>query len=219
MDPQNAGAPLAGDPAQSPSAQAAGGAQPNPVTPEPDDGDQQMSLAEARKLRSEHAALRKRLKEFEDAKAAAEAASMTENERTKKQLADKTAEHDAYRTTMQERFVALTIQQEAARLGIVDPSDATKLLDWSELEYDDDGVPTNAAKLLAALAKAKPYLVGKAAPATAGGATNPPRSAVSGNGGWDMERYRQLVRTPGAYQALSPSERAELSTWLTTQRR
>src|SRR5229473_7318923 len=59
------------------------------TTSEPLAGDdQQISLEEAKKLRSEAASLRKRMKAFEDEKAAAEAAKLTEQEKLQKQLTD-----------------------------------------------------------------------------------------------------------------------------------
>jgi hypothetical protein len=213
MDPQNAGTPPAGDPAQNPPAPAAGG-QGNPPA-DPNDGDQPMSLEEARKLRRENAALRKRTKDFEDADEAARTAQLSELDKLKKQLADKDSEHGAYRQAMQERLLHQTIATEASKLGVIDPADAAKLLDWAELEFDENGVPTNTAKLLAALVKSKPYLVRGTTPLSSGGPTNPPRSQSSTNGGaWDEARYQQLVSTPGAYNTLSPADKAALHAWI-----
>lgn len=66
------------------------------------------------------------------------------------------------------------ITAKAAKLGIIDPDAAYKLLNRSELEYGDDGAPTNTETLLVALLKEKPYLAGGGA-----SAMNPAKS--SGN--------------------------------------
>lgn len=52
------------------------------------------------------------------------------------------------------------VTAKAAKLGIVDPDAAYKLLNRSALEYGDDGMPTNTESLLVALLKDKPYLAG-----------------------------------------------------------
>ena len=137
-------------------------------TPEPQAGDGQetISLEEARKLRSEAANLRKRMKAFEDAEEAAKQAQLSEIERTKAAHAKAQSELETYKRTAQERMVRYEVAARAAALGIIHPDAAAKLLDWSELEYDDDGTPTNADKLLEKLLKNMPYLARPAEPAT-----------------------------------------------------
>lgn len=130
------------------------------------DGSEYISLDEARKLRSEAANLRKRMKAFEDAEQAARDAQLSEVERTKKQHADLQAEHETYRRTAQERIVRYEVAMQAQKLGIIHPDAAAKLLDWSELEYDEDGTPKNADKLLEKLLKTMPYLARANEPAT-----------------------------------------------------
>lgn len=49
---------------------------------------------------------------------------------------------------------------KAAKLGIVDPDAAYKLMDQGKIEFDDAGNPTNTEVLLQDLIKNKPYLVG-----------------------------------------------------------
>ena len=84
-----------------------------------------------------------------------------------KQLADAAEKQKALMTQND-------IAAKAAKLGIVDPDAAYKLLNRSELEYGDDGAPTNTETLLVALLKEKPYLAGGGA-----SAMNPAKS--SGN--------------------------------------
>lgn len=184
-----------------------------------------LSLEAARKLRSEAASLRQReraalerLAVLEAAEAKRQEADMTAQQRAEKALADAQSTHTTKIAAMQARILAAQIESQAAKLGIIDPEAAMKLLDRDGLELDSDGLPTNLEKALAALIKAKPYLVGKTPPTNAGGVTNPARSASAGGAGWDLARYQQLVSTPGAYQRLSPTEQQELSTWLSQRR-
>ena len=154
------------------------------------DGQEPITLEEARRLRSEGQALRKRLKAFEDAQAQAEAAKLTEQERLQKHAADLQSKYDADTAALTERIVRYEVERQASKLNIVDPDAAAKLIDWSSLEYDEDGTPTNAETLLKDLLKARPWLAstqqGKPA-ASSGGATNPSRSAAATTGlSWDI---------------------------------
>jgi len=108
------------------------------------------------------------------AKNAAKEAEMSELQKAQeraaqleKQLADAAEKQKALMTQSD-------ITAKAAKLGIIDPDAAYKLLNRSELEYGDDGAPTNTETLLVALLKEKPYLAGGGA-----SAMNPAKS--SGN--------------------------------------
>lgn len=70
-----------------------------------------------------------------------------------KQLADAAEKQKALMTQND-------IAAKAAKLGIIDPDAAYRLLDTSKLEYDEAGQPTNSEALLTALLKDKPYLAG-----------------------------------------------------------
>lgn len=139
--------------------------------------DAEHSLNNAKEENARHSkklsAYEKAEKEAAEAKKAAEEAQLTEIERTKKQYADLQAQHDTYTRQMQERIVRYEVERQAAKLGIIDPEAATKLLDWAELEYDEDGTPKNADKLLEKLVKNKPYL----APAPAQPTPTPAQTA------------------------------------------
>ncbi len=162
------------------------------TTSEPQAGDeQQISLEEAKKLRSEAASLRKRMKAFEDAQAAAEAAKLTEQERLQKQLADTQAQLSEKELAIQDRVIRYEVQLQAAELG-ANPRHLDKiarLIDRSDLEFDDDGMPKNVKVLLEKLFKEMPELLlsqDKRTP-TSGGATNPGRGAASNTGlSWDV---------------------------------
>lgn len=219
------GTPPVGDPGTNPPAPAADPNTPStgtPPTPQAGDGNDdpqsQMTLEAARKLRSEAANLRQRLKAFEDAEAKAKDEQLTATQRLEKQLAEAKTQHDSYTQAMQERFIKQQIALDAARLGVIDPEDAAKLLDWASLEFDDDGVPTNTSKLLAALIKDKPYLVGKAPQMrTAGGATNPARSATGDNTPFSWESIGAL--TQAEYAAMPPQRKEQMQAWMSRNRR
>jgi hypothetical protein len=106
-------------------------------------------------------AYEKKEKEALAAKKADEEAQLSEIERIKKQHAELQAQHDTYTHQMQERIVRYEVEQQARKLGIIDEDAAVRLLDWSELEFNEGGTPTNAAKLLEKLVKDKPYLAPK----------------------------------------------------------
>lgn len=177
--------------------------------PEPQAGEgQNISLDEAKKLRSEAANLRKRLKAFEEADAKAKDAQLSEQERLQKQLADLQSQHDTATRTHQERIIGYEVRLQASQMGIVDPDAAAKLLDWSQIEYDDNGAPLNVSDLLKGLIKAKPYLAGSKPAPTSGGATNPPRSQSTA----PKELSWQVISSmkPDEYNA----RRAEIQQWM-----
>lgn len=155
-EPQAPVTPPAGDASVTPPAQAAT----TTPTPEPQAGDglEHISLEEARKLRRENQTLRQRQKQLDEAEEAAKAAQLSEVERTKREHDKLKAEHDAYRATTQKQMVRYEVAAAAASLNIIHPDAAAKLLDESELEYDEDGKPTNARALLEKLLKNMPYL-------------------------------------------------------------
>jgi hypothetical protein len=158
--------PQAGSTANSLQPQA--GARITPPEPQAGEGQENISLEEAKKLRSEASNLRKRLKTYEDseketaeAKRLAEEAQLSEIERTKKQFSDLQSEYDTFKKQMQDRIVRYEIEAQASKLGIIDPEAASALLNRSTLEYGEDGTPNNAEKLLKDLIKNKPYLAPK----------------------------------------------------------
>ena len=131
----------------------------------PQAGDQEaVSLEELRKLRSEAAGLRRRLKEREDADKAAEDAALSEAEKLKRRVAEL---EEAQRISQEERRVLLTrsaVEREARKLQIVDEDAAFRLLEPDALEYGDDGQPTNVEKALKKLIERRPFLVSQAQP-------------------------------------------------------
>lgn len=162
---------------QSPAEAAAG------QDPE-DDFDKERALATIRKLReTEKAAktqrqeldqLRAQLTAFEDAKLSQEERIAKQIETLQTQLADKERREAELTKRVQEQALRFAVVTEAAKLQIVDPDAAYKLLDLSEVERDEDGNATNLGKVLKDLVKAKPYLVAQQ-PTPAASPTNPAR--------------------------------------------
>lgn len=153
--------PLAGNASVAPQPQAG-----NTTTPEPQagEGQESISLEEAKKLRSEAANLRKRMKAYEDAEVAAQQAAMSDAQKASKRADDAEAKVKAYQT----QLVTAQVKLAAQTKGIIDP-DIAALAIQSSLEYGDDGMPTNLEKALTDLIKNKPYLMapsGQQAPTT-----------------------------------------------------
>jgi hypothetical protein len=113
------------------------------------------ALKNATEERDRH---RKKLSSYEEAERKAEEAKLSEIERVSKQYSELQSRHDTYVQQMQARIVRYEVERQATKLNIIDPDAATRLIDWSELEYDESGAPTNADKLLEKLLKQKPYL-------------------------------------------------------------
>lgn len=187
-----------------------------------EDAQKQIESYKAALAKANNEAKTHRLKanELEKYKEQIENEKLSAQEKAEKQLARIQKEHEDYRTSVQERIVTTELRAAAADLGFADLSDAVRLLDRSELEFDEDGNPTNARKLLEQLAKAKPYLLKQQnggqqrTAASSGGATNPPRSATSGPQTLTREYVNALVGDKAAYDALPASEKSRISAWI-----
>lgn len=155
--------------------------------PEPQTGEGQQFDAEyVRKLRAEAADYRKRLRELESKVKADEEAKMTEQERLQKRLAELERQNTEYQQSIQARTLEYEVKLHAARLGVVDPEAAYRLLDLKEVEFDEDGKPTNVERTLKALIAAKPYLTG------GGGQVSPTNPAQGKIGGQQIFTAAQL---------------------------
>lgn len=128
-------------------------------------GDTALSREDARKLRSEAQNLRKRLKEFEDAKAAADEAKLSEAERLTKRLQALEAENSRLQAAHLAAVTRAAVESEARKQGFVDDDAAYRLLDADALEYDADTHLPTGASVRAALKKLgehRPYLLAPA---------------------------------------------------------
>lgn len=171
------------------------------------------SLKKANKEAKDHRLQADELRKFKE-QVEAEKLSETEKQELarqnlEKQLADLQKERDDTIRQSQERIVNYEVRLQAARMGIVDPDVAAKLLDWSEIEYDDNGSPSNVDDLLKSLLKSKPYLGASKTVSTSGGATNPSRSATaSASQPLSWERLSKM--TAQEYDARRP----EIQRWM-----
>lgn len=148
-------------------------------------------------------------KELDQLKADAEASKLTETEKLQKKLADLQAQHDKAVQDRQESINSSAIQLQALQMGI-DPKLANKLIDRSELEHDDNGQPTNVDDVLKQLIKEfdlKPKSV-----QTAGGATNPSRSASTAPQELSWEVITELQKNPAEYNRRNAD--GSISKWL-----
>ena len=185
----------------------------NPPELQAGDGQEQISLEEARKLRKEAASLRSRLKGYEDKDAADAAAKLSETERLQQQHAKLQADHDTAVRQYQERLVRYEVEKQALKAGVRPEAaeDVAKLLDWSELEFDGDGLPKNAEDVLKKLLKNKPYLTPQSQEA-------PPNSSPAQPGTPTipaMNPGRSSIPSPT--NKLPPGQRYKLSDLLRSQ--
>ena len=166
-----------------------------------------------KKANAEAAAHRVKANELDKLKADIEAEKLTEKERLEKKIAELQKASDEATRAAQEYRVTSELRVQALQLGFADANDATRLLDHAEIEYGEDGTPTNVGDLLKALLKTKPYLA--AAPAKTsqpapnpGGATNPPRSQTSQPTALSWETISKMK--PDEYAARQP----EIQAWI-----
>lgn len=111
-----------------------------------------------RKLRSEAAEYRKKLRTLEEKVKAEEEAKLSEQERLQKRLAELERQRDDWERERQERSLRHEVELTAARLGIIDAEAAYRLIDLSEIEFSEDGKAKNVEAKLKELIQRKPYL-------------------------------------------------------------
>jgi len=162
---------------QTPVVNVDAGGQTIPPEPEPQVGEEKIDPVVAR-LKAEAADYRKRLRELESKVKADEEAKMTEQERLQKRLSELERAQADWERERHEIMLQRHIENVAAKLGIVDPEAAWKLIDLKEVDFDDDGKPKNIEALLKTLIQKKPYL-----------ANNFARSAGAGNGAGGKAHY------------------------------
>lgn len=162
--------PQAGDPpAQAADAQPEGSA--DNEGPPADLAVLQRELKEARR---EAAQYRTKVRTYEDAQ-------KTETERNAERIAELEQKLAASETRAQEQRLQMASFAAARKLGFRNPEIAHRLLNGADVEFAEDGSPRNVETLLAAIAKAEPYLVASQTPDYGGG----PRGQAP-NAGVDM---------------------------------
>jgi hypothetical protein len=157
-----------------------------------------------RALQAAEKTQRNRLAQLEAAAKRAEDAKLSDQERLQKRVAELEGQSQAAAKAAQEKVLRYEVQLQAARLNIVDPDAAAKLLDMSQVSYDADGQPQGVEAALAALIDAKPYLVSAtgagsqgargAAPATPASAS-PTNPATRSSTATATRRYSQAELT------------------------
>ena len=153
------------------------------------------ALDKARKEAAKHRVDAKRLAELEARFQQEEDAKLSETDRLQKQYADLQAQAAEKERQSQERVIRADVRSAAKDLG-VKPELAYRLIEYSAIEFNDDGDPTNVAELLAkAMAdyglptpaqqqEQQQHQTPSTPAAPAMGATNPPRgSQVAGANG------------------------------------
>jgi hypothetical protein len=109
----------------------------NPTLPK-SEAEKPNENAQDRKLTRENASLRKRLREVESVLREKEEAELSEQERQARRLAEMEEKFTASEQRLRESSLSLAVSSAAARLNVVDPDAAVKLIDTSTLEYDPD---------------------------------------------------------------------------------
>lgn len=162
-------------------------------------------LRSYRALQAAEKTQRNRLAQLEAAAKRAEDAKLSDQERLQKRVAELEGQSQAAAKAAQDKILRYEVQLQAARLNIVDPDAAAKLLDMSQVSYDADGQPQGVEAALAALIDAKPYLVSAtgagshgargATPATPAGGSNPTNPATRSSTATATRRYSQAELT------------------------
>lgn len=150
-------------------------------------------LAEKRDANKEAQKMRADLKALQEAESKRQEADMSELDKAKKLATDA----EARIGSIQARLVQAEVRSVAASLGFADASIASKLIDSSQLNLDDEGMPTNAKELLEGLLKDHPYLKGQTSglPAT--------QRAGSGAAGADRSEEDKAKEAAGHFPFLA----------------
>jgi hypothetical protein len=187
-----------------------------PASTTPDDTQKQIDELKAalKKANAESATHRHKANELDKLKADAEAASLSEAEKTQKKLAALQAQYDTTLREKQEIATNAEVRIQAIQMGM-DPRAASKLLDSSAIERDESGNPTNVPALLKELIKEYPTLFSKTPPPpppTSGGPTNPPRSQSS-DGEITAVYVNDVMSGKIAWDTLTPERRVAVLNW------
>lgn len=166
-----------------PEGQSATGGSPEP--PQDKTAGKLFSQDELNRIMAERLDRQKRQLEEQMAKDAADAAEWRKYQDGQKtefqRQAEQLAAEQAARLEAQNRLQAMTIRTavmaEAAKLNVVDPDAAYRLLDISTIRVGEAGEVLGVGEAMAALVQAKPYLIRTQGPA-AGPTANPIQPAA-----------------------------------------
>ena len=143
-----------------------------------------ISLEKAKELRSEAANLRKRLKAFEAADEARKQAEMTEADKLKADREKFETERTTFAQSQRDFTAKQQVIEEARKASFKVSPERVFALVKAEIEFNDDGAPTNVRDVVTALATAEPGLIG----ASNGSPTNPDRQRGAGLTAADLTR-------------------------------
>lgn len=157
--------------------------------------------AYVKKLRDEAASHRTKAKDLETKLAATTQETMAKvlkalglepdpNKNYEQQLADANKKAQEAEEKANARLIQAEVKMQAVSLQIIDPDAAYALMDRSRVQIGDDGVVSGVKEALEALAKDKPYLVGKAGSTQVGSGSNP---GTGGGNDDPVEQARKLA--------------------------
>lgn len=123
------------------------------LTPEAKDAELARARREAAASRKELADAQAKVKEFEDAK-------LSDQQRTEKEKSEATERATKAESRLAELEVSHAVERAAAKAGVVDPEDASALIDRSILEKDNEGKakPESVTAAIEDLKTRKPHL-------------------------------------------------------------
>ncbi|MFH0983667.1 MAG: hypothetical protein V2A79_19295 [Planctomycetota bacterium] len=188
--------------AQTQQAQAASADGDHPTLTAEDIEALQRELKEAR---TEAAKYRKAQVDAQKAAQTAVDAQKPDAERQLAKLAALESEKANWERERQEHYVEQAVARLSGKHTVVDLDAAVRLMDWSELQFGDDGRPTNTEDVLKALLKERPYLAGPPRPPAA---SNVDASAGTGAGPTpaltadELAAAKDAEMTPEHYAAL-----------------
>lgn len=138
--------------------------EPERKEPAEEEFDRERAMATITKLREKEKAGDKAAKERDALQAkldAIEKEKLSESERVVKERDDALQAGTRKDAELQDLRLKLAVHERAGELGIADAELALAALDRSELEYGEDGRPTNLDAALTALLERKPILKGQ----------------------------------------------------------
>lgn len=140
-----------------------------------------------RELRQEAAANRKRAADAEAELKGIKDGQLSEAEKLQKAATEAQAARDTALADLKATRLQLSVESEARKLGIVDPTIAGRLIDGAAVTWDGNA-PSNVATLLGDLVKDRPWLL------AANHGTGQAPAAVGSPGGTQRRLTRDDVR-------------------------
>lgn len=141
---------------------------------------------------------RKLLKVFQDEKTAAEKKQLEEQGKWQELAQQNEAKATAAEARARDAQIQNSVILEASKLGIVDPDAASKLINRTNIQVDDNGNVTGVDEALKQLIVDKPYFVSKDTNTRIGSGSNP----APGEGSPTTTSFKKSqLRDPKFYQA------------------